>query len=53
MMKYMMFKQKPAVINIGVKPFAEGTKEQGVKTLHVAWRPPVDKKLSRLMGKVL
>jgi len=52
-MEYKMFKQKPAVINIGVKPFAEGVKEQGCKTIHVSWKPPVDKKLSRLLGKVL
>lgn len=52
-MKYSMFAQKPAVINIGVKPFAEGVKEQGVKTLHLQWKPPADPKLARLLGKVL
>lgn len=52
-MDYQLFKQKTAVINIGVKPFAEGVKEQGCKTLHVSWRPPADNRLARLLGKVL
>ncbi|NCB51897.1 MAG: fdrA domain protein [Clostridia bacterium] len=52
-MEYKMFKKAPAVINMGVKPFAEGVKEQGIKTIHVSWRPPADKKLARLIGKVL
>jgi hypothetical protein len=52
-MEYTMFKQKPAVINIGVKPFAEGVREQGVKTIHLLWKPPADPRLARLLRKVL
>ena len=49
-MEYKMFKQEPAVINIGVKPFAEGIKDQGTKAIHLAWKPPVDAKLSRMFA---
>ena len=48
-MEYKLFKQEPAVINIGVKPFADGVKDQGVKTVHLAWKPPVDPKLCRMI----
>ncbi len=48
-MEYKLFKQEPAVINIGVKPFADGVKDQGVKTVHLAWKPPVDPRLCRLI----
>jgi hypothetical protein len=48
-----MFSSKLVVINIGVKPFGDAVKEQNVKTVFVAWRPPVDKKLTMLLGKVL
>ena len=49
-MEYKMFKQEPAVINIGVKPFAEGIKDQGAKAIHLAWKPPVDAKLARMIS---
>lgn len=49
-MEYKMFKQEPAVINIGVKPFADGIKDQGVKAIHLAWKPPVDAKLCRMIS---
>ena len=48
-MEYKLFKQEPAVINIGVKPFADGVKNQGVKAVHLAWKPPVDPKLCRMI----
>ena len=48
-MEYKMFKQEPAVINIGVKPFADGVKDQGVKAVHLAWKPPVDPRLCRMI----
>lgn len=51
-MEYKMFAQKPAVVNIGVKPFAEGVWEQGVKTVHLTWKPPADARLARLMGSM-
>ena len=51
-MEYKMFKQEPAVINIGVKPFADGIKDQGVKAIHLSWKPPVDAKLCRMIGAI-
>ena len=51
-MEYKMFSQQPAVINIGVKPFAEGVKDQGVKAVHLAWKPPVDAKLCRMIHTI-
>ena len=52
-MEYKIFKQKPSVINIGVKPFADGVRDQGVETAHIAWQPPVDAALSRMMRKAM
>ena len=49
-MEYKLFSQSPAVINIGVKPFADGVREQGAKTIQLAWRPPVDAKLCRMIA---
>ena len=51
-MEYKMFKQEPAVINIGVKPFAEGIKDQGNKAIHLAWKPPGDAKLCRMISTI-
>lgn len=48
-MEYKMFGQKPAVINIGVKPFADGITDQGVEAVHLSWKPPVDSKLCRMI----
>jgi hypothetical protein len=48
-MEYSLFKQRTAAINIGVKPFGEGVSQQGIQTIHVNWKPPVDAKLSRHM----
>ena len=42
------------VINIGVKTFYEVLKEQGVKVIHVDWRPPAggDRDLTKLLEKL-
>lgn len=42
------------VINIGVKTFYEVLKEQGVKVIHVDWRPPAggDRDLTKLLKKL-
>lgn len=48
-----LFKGKMVVINVGLKLFEEGVRQQGVKTISVVWRPPVDKKLYKLLGKVM
>lgn len=49
-MEYKMFKQEPAVINIGVMPFAQGIKDQGNEVIHLSWKPPVDAKLRRMIN---
>lgn len=48
-----LFKGKISVVNVGVKHFADSLRAQGVETVHVAWRPPVNKKISDLLRKVL
>ncbi len=48
-----LFTGKLVVVNVGVKHFADSLKAQGVETAQVAWRPPVNKKLSDLLRKVL
>jgi hypothetical protein len=40
------------VANIGISNFAESLEEQGVETAQVAWRPPIDAKLSFLLRKL-
>ena len=42
------------VINIGVKTFYDVLKEQGVRVIHVDWRPPAggDKNLTELLEKL-
>ena len=35
-----IFEKELKVINIGAELFAESLREQGVKTVHVDWRPP-------------
>ena len=49
-MEYKLFSTTPAVINVGVKPFADGVLDQGVKALHLAWKPPVDAGLCRMIA---
>ncbi len=48
-----LFQGKVVVVNVGVKHFADSLKAQGVETAQVAWRPPINKKLSDLLRKVL
>jgi hypothetical protein len=36
MKSYSLFKKPMSVINVGVKPFGDGVKEQNVKTVYVA-----------------
>lgn len=48
-----LFDCKLTIINIGLRTFAEGVSEQGVKVLQIEWRPPVNKTMSKLLGKVL
>ncbi|MFQ6075131.1 MAG: fdrA domain protein [Candidatus Bathyarchaeia archaeon] len=42
------------VINLGVKIFYSSLKEQGVKVVHVDWRPPAggDLEIARLLEKI-
>ena len=42
--KYELFKdrQEIKVINIGLELFVQALKEQEVKVIHVAWKPPAD-----------
>jgi hypothetical protein len=49
-----LFEKRLTVINIGLELFNDTLKKQGVKTLHVNWRPPAggDKKLAQLLEKV-
>jgi len=48
-----LFTRKLVVINVGLKSFAEGVREQNVKVAQVAWRPTVAGKLRELLEKVL
>jgi hypothetical protein len=48
-----LFNKKLVVINVGLKSFGEGVKEQGVKVVQVAWRPTVGRELRELLEKVL
>jgi len=41
------------VINVGLKSFGEGVREQDVKVLQVAWRPTVSRETRELLEKVL
>lgn len=45
---------KPKVINIGVKIFYDSLREQGVKVIHVDWRPPAggELDLAKLLDKL-
>lgn len=35
-----LLKEKPKVINVGLKSFYESLKEQKVDTIHIDWKPP-------------
>ncbi len=47
------FNRNMVVINIGLKSFGEGIREQNVKVAQVSWRPGVSKEIRKLLGKVL
>ncbi len=46
--------QPLAVVNLGLKGFAEELEQQGVEVLHVDWTPPAggDPKLADLLSKL-
>lgn len=48
-----LFRAKLVVINVGLKSFGAGVREQGVKVLQVAWRPILSKEIRALLDKVL
>ena len=50
--KTELFGNRLAVVNIGVKHFADALKAQDVKTAQVRWKPPADKKLADLLGRL-
>ena len=45
---------KPKVINIGAKTFYDSLRAQGVKVIHVDWRPPAggEPDLVKLLDKL-
>lgn len=45
----------PAVINLGVREFAEKLEEQGTEVVHVDWSPPAggDKEMAALLDRLL
>lgn len=53
-----LFKQELCVINMGLRSFADDLKGQGVKAVHVDWRPTaggnarMESLLNRLKNKV-
>jgi hypothetical protein len=48
-----LFDTRLVVVNVGLKSFGEGVREQGVKVAQVAWRPTLSKELRVLLDKVL
>lgn len=38
--KRQLGKEKPKVINIGLRDFYEAMRQQGVEAVHVDWKPP-------------
>jgi hypothetical protein len=50
-----MLQDKPAVINIGVRDFAESLEDQEVEVVHVEWSPPAggDREMAELLQKLL
>jgi hypothetical protein len=49
-----LFNERLAVVNIGVKLFADALRKQGVKTIQVEWKPPAggDNSLARILNNV-
>jgi len=45
----------PAVINLGVKDFADSLEAQGVEVVHVDWTPPAggDREMIDLLDRLL
>jgi FdrA protein len=45
----------PAVINLGVKDFADSLEAQGVEVVHVDWTPPAggDREMIELLDQLL
>ena len=50
-----MLDNKPVVINIGVRDFAESLEDQQVEVVHVEWVPPAggDREMAELLQKLL
>lgn len=48
------FGKEVKVINLGLESFAKDLKSQGVKVVHVNWRPPAggNKKMMSLLNKL-
>lgn len=46
--------KKLKVINIGIKPFFDALKAQGVEVVHVDWRPPAggDREALKLLERL-
>ncbi len=49
-----LFKNDLSVINVGIRSFHDDFKEQGVKSIHVNFKPPAggNKKLASLLSKL-
>jgi len=49
-----LLNSRPKVINIGVKTFYDSLRDQGVKVIHVDWRPPAggELDLAKLLDKL-
>jgi hypothetical protein len=50
-----MLEDKPVVISIGVRDFAESLEDQEVEVVHVEWSPPAggDREMAELLQKLL
>jgi hypothetical protein len=50
-----MLENKPVVVNIGVRDFAESLEDQQVEVVHVEWAPPAggDRDMAELLQKLL
>ena len=50
-----MLENKPVVVNIGVRDFAESLEDQQVEVVHVEWAPPAggDPDMAELLQKLL
>ncbi len=49
-----LFKEELRVVNVGVSTFADDLKSQGVRVVHVDWKPPAggDPEMLRLLEKL-